>query len=227
MRFPLVEQLPDPDVSVTPQVRRLLNAIRDLNNQLGSLSASAFLSTAGSGDIPVILWSKEAQADARLAKLVMVESAQLVRRVDADAAQRIEDLASGLMNDAQPQLVIHEAMSVMGGVMKATSIDGPAKGASTIHVGVEARSSATAEAKAISTATVGVRFDQLLDEAASLTVSEPLLDELKSLRDQASEDEVDAPSFLKRAADLAEKLRPFADLSDKLIRLVTSLVQRF
>jgi hypothetical protein len=204
---PLRVPLGEPGPFVTPEVRRLLDVLIETNEDFASLAMKAHHGPSTAG----------AQFDksewVRKFEIARAVGMQVMRRVDRDAAEQLGEIIYQGDRFAM-EVAAYQAMSTIEGAVRATMIDGPARGASTTSISV---SQQTAVAVA-----VHVGLTPIIERARALEVEPDIILELEDFEESVRQGEPDSDR-VQRFARLLEKLRPYTELATELAKLGTIL----
>lgn len=197
MRIPLPEAGP----SVTPEVLRLIDALVEENEDFAALAMQAHLPPDGADhEFDDKAWTRRFEISRTLA-------VQILRRLDRDASQQLA--AISYPDHTNMELAAYRAMSLIEGAVRATMIDGPARGATTTNINVSQRTSVAVA--------VEVGLASIIDRARQIGIDADILSELVDLEEsiRAGEPESDR---LQRFTRLLERLRPYADLATEFAK---------
>jgi hypothetical protein len=198
------EPLPKPGPAVTPEVQRLVDLLVAENDDFGKLALLAHFDPGF--DLSTALF--DVQGWIRKFEISRTQAVQILRRLDRDAA---DDMASlSYETPDEMSVAAYRAMSIIEGTVKATLIDGPAKGSTTPHISV---SQSTAVVVSVATG-----IQSIVDQARDRGVDPAVVSELEQLAESVRKgDEID--DRIGRFTRLLEKLRPYADLAAELAKL--------
>lgn len=223
-RLPLRIPAPDPGPEVTETTLRLLETIIRRHDVLAGESLDLYFKATGGA---------LSRYDIRLAEASVLALAQIVRRIDADAASYLEEdilprlrlartnLPLGTGSSVAASEAAVDAVSVVEGALEAAYIDGPAQGATAVHVTAIAASQAQAEAEATASAFAEAAIPAIelfLVSAQEADVDADVLAEIEELRD-AVEAGDSKSTLIPRFIRIADAVRSVASLGEALLRL--------
>lgn len=221
--YPQRTQLPFFDDELPDRTQRLIWELIEVHEAL----AGEVVTLLGTDNQGLSVAEHHAATQAGLSCLI---AAQLCRRSDANAAEALQDLGAKLVfKETQTSYsTAVAAMSILEGVLRATSILGLTPASGQLEISAVAKAEANADAKARAealaqaAATATAALSALAEEAKEAGASEEAVEALEELKG-GIEDGERGVGLLDKLSRAVQLVTPIAGLAEKLIDVVRAV----